>query len=84
MRCCADTQQSVSACVVLLAIVLLHGRKRRLTKHRAQQVVLACGYFDLDGKLMLTRDGSLPCEKITNRFVEKVIVVTTLNLSIRN
>ena len=62
---------SVSACVILLAIVLLRGRKILLTKTRAQQVVLACAYFDENGKLMLTRDGTLPCEKITNRFVEK-------------
>ena len=69
----------MSACVILLAIVLLRGRKLRLTKHRAQQVVLACGYFDPGGKLMLTRDGALPCEKITNRFVEKVIIAAVQN-----
>ena len=83
--------QSVSACVILLSIVLLRGRKIRLTRTRAQQVVLACAYFDQNGRIMLTRDGTLPCEKITNRFVEKVrtchtmkkLLLTQFRLSVR-
>ena len=45
--------------------------KTRMAKARAQQVVLACAYFDETGRIMVTQEGNFPCEKITNRYIEK-------------
>lgn len=39
-------------------------RKRQLAE-RAQQVVLACARFDGEGRIMVSQDGHLPCQKIT-------------------
>ncbi|RMZ84772.1 hypothetical protein DV737_g932, partial [Chaetothyriales sp. CBS 132003] len=61
---------SLATCFLLLIVVLVRGRKNRLLHNRAQQLVLACAYFDESGRVMVTPDGALPCQKITNRFVE--------------
>lgn len=45
--------------------------KVRMAKTRAQQVVLACAYFDETGRVMVTQEGGFPCQKITDRYIEK-------------
>lgn len=43
---------------------------------RAQQVLLACARFDSDGRLMVTHEGLLPCQKITiqeNQRVSRIL-----------
>ena len=62
---------SLAACLVLLIVVVIRGKKIRITRTRAAQLVLACAYFDDTGRVMLTPEGALPCQKITNRFIEK-------------
>ncbi|RMD39869.1 hypothetical protein DV735_g5253, partial [Chaetothyriales sp. CBS 134920] len=62
---------SLATCFLLLTVVIVRGRKNRLLHNRAQQLVLACAYFDESGRVMVTPEGALPCQKITNRFVEK-------------
>ena len=62
---------SLAACLLLLVVVVIREKKVRVTRTRAQQLVLACAYFDDNGRVMLTPEGALPCQKITNRFVEK-------------
>ncbi|RMZ89290.1 hypothetical protein DV736_g3472, partial [Chaetothyriales sp. CBS 134916] len=62
---------SLATCFLLLIVVIIRGRKNRLLHNRAQQLVLACAYFDESGRVMVTPEGALPCQKITNRFVEK-------------
>jgi hypothetical protein len=64
--------QSIGACVILLVAAIIRGRKIRTTRIRAQRLTLACAYFDEHGQLMVTQDGLLPSEKITNHYVEKV------------
>jgi hypothetical protein len=51
---------------------LLAQRRRAQFAGRAQQVVLAAAIFDKDGKLMVTPEGLLPSQKITNSFNERV------------
>lgn len=34
-------------------------------------MVLACAYFDETGRIMVTQEGGFPCQKITNRYIEK-------------
>ncbi|EHY52767.1 hypothetical protein ABEF92_002521 [Exophiala dermatitidis] len=62
---------SMAACIVLLAAAFIRGRRMRVARIKAQRLVLACAYFDEDGKLMVTEEGILPSEKITNHYLEK-------------
>lgn len=64
--------QSMGACVVLLVVIGIRGRRRRNARIRSQRLVLACSYFDDEGNLMITQDGLLPSTKITNHYVERV------------
>lgn len=57
--------------MVLLIIALYRGVRVRIDRSRAQQVVLACAYFDETGRIMLTQEGAFPCQKITDRYIEK-------------
>ncbi|KAJ9643764.1 hypothetical protein H2204_001909 [Knufia peltigerae] len=62
---------SMGACVVLLVVIGIRGRRRRNARIRSQRLVLACSYFDDEGNLMITQDGLLPSTKITNHYVER-------------
>jgi hypothetical protein len=57
---------------VLLIITIARGRSIRDTKIKAQKLVLACAYFDEDGRLMVTQEGAIPSEEIANRYVDMV------------
>ncbi|KAI9815094.1 MAG: hypothetical protein M1827_002937 [Pycnora praestabilis] len=61
---------SVVACLVLLSLAILAQRRRMESANRAQQIVLACCTFDTDGRLLVTSDGLLPSQKITNAYIE--------------
>ena len=67
-----NTQQAIGACFALITLAMIGQRQRRRSADRAQQVVLACATFDMEGKLMVTSDGLLPCRKITNTYLERV------------
>ena len=56
----------------LMALPLIGQHSRKLSADRAQQVVLACATFDMDGKLMVTPEGLLPCREITDSYAERV------------
>ncbi|KAI9761140.1 MAG: hypothetical protein M4579_001187 [Chaenotheca gracillima] len=62
---------SMSSCVVLLGLAVIAQRRRNRTANRAQQVVLASVTFDSEGRLMVTPEGLLPNQKITNAYVER-------------
>ncbi|KIW64043.1 hypothetical protein PV04_09003 [Phialophora macrospora] len=62
---------SMSSCVILLIVAFIRGRNKHTAKIKAQRLVLACAYFDDQGNLMVTQEGALPSEKITNHYVEK-------------
>jgi hypothetical protein len=50
--------------------VLTQRRKRQL-EDRAQHVVLASATFDHDGKILVTPEGLLPCQKITKQYNQR-------------
>ncbi|OAL28595.1 hypothetical protein AYO22_02789 [Fonsecaea multimorphosa] len=62
---------SMASCVILLVVALIRGRNKRTARIKAQRLVLACAYFDDEGKVMVTQEGTLPSEKITNHYIEK-------------
>ena len=62
----------MGSCVILLIVAFIRGRAKRTARSKAQRLVLACAYFDDEGRLMVTQEGALPSEKITNHYVEKV------------
>lgn len=57
---------------MLLVVAIIRGHNRRSARIKAQRLVLACAYFDECGNLMVTQEGVLLSEKITNHYVEKV------------
>ena len=62
-----------------MSLALLGQRSRRISANRAQQVVLACATFDADGRLMVTPEGLLPCQKITDSYIESFNEVFTVD-----
>ncbi|KAF2461590.1 hypothetical protein BDY21DRAFT_274810, partial [Lineolata rhizophorae] len=62
---------SILACIVCLGIAILHQRRQRKLLDRAQHVVLACATFDEDGRIMVTHEGSLPCQKVTRQYNQR-------------
>ncbi|RVX74173.1 hypothetical protein B0A52_02005 [Exophiala mesophila] len=62
---------SIASCLVLLVIAFIRGRNLMAAKHKAQRLVLACAYFDAEGRIMVTQEGVLPSQKITNHYVER-------------
>ncbi|OAP57417.1 hypothetical protein AYL99_08155 [Fonsecaea erecta] len=62
---------SMGSCVILLVVALIRGRNKRTARIKAQRLVLACAYFDDEGRVMVTQEGTLPSEKITNHYIEK-------------
>lgn len=55
-------------------VAIIRGHNRRSARIKAQRLVLACAYFDDSGHLMVTQEGVLLSEKITNHYVEKVVL----------
>jgi hypothetical protein len=57
---------------VLLGITFLANLRQQQSRKRAHQLVLAGAYFDEAGRVMVTPQGLLPAQRITNSYVEKV------------
>ena len=62
---------SLASCAMLLILALIAQRRRAASANRTRQVVLACATFDHDGRLMVTPEGLLPSQKITNSYIER-------------
>ena len=64
---------------MLLGLTMLEGYKKKISRSHAKHLVLACAYFDGQGRIMVTPDGLLPCEKITDHYIEKTFGEDELN-----
>lgn len=62
---------SLIACVVCLTFALLNQRRKKQLADRAQHVVLASATFDSDGKILVTNEGLMPCQKVTRQFNQR-------------
>ena len=58
---------------------MLGGYKKKISRTQAKQLVLCVAYFDEHGRIMVTPEGSLPCEKITDHYIEKTFGEDELN-----
>jgi NO-binding membrane sensor protein with MHYT domain len=63
---------SVGAILVIAVSVFYTARVMSRYASKAQQVVLAAAIFDKDGRVLVSPEGLLPSEKITDSFLEKV------------
>lgn len=58
----------IAAALVCLTIILYTGIRNQQLKDKAQQVNLACAYFDEEGNILVTNEGVLPNQKVAKRF----------------
>ncbi|KUI59944.1 Signaling protein YkoW [Cytospora mali] len=62
---------SVGACLVMAGFATYTARTMKRYANKAQQIVLAAAVFDKHGRVLVSPDGLLPSEKITDSFLEK-------------
>ncbi|KAJ4294391.1 hypothetical protein N0V90_008081 [Kalmusia sp. IMI 367209] len=61
----------LAACAVCFAMGFIKQRQERKHRDRAKQVVLAVATFDIEGRLLVTPGGLLPCQTITRQFHQR-------------
>ncbi|KAI9712608.1 MAG: hypothetical protein M1812_006788 [Candelaria pacifica] len=59
------------ACIGLMGFAIKGHQDHQELKDRAQEVVLAAVTFDTEGRLLVTPEGTLPCQKITDSYIER-------------
>jgi NO-binding membrane sensor protein with MHYT domain len=69
-----DGFKSASSCALLLTLAVIARRRSTRFAKGAHQLVLACTFFDPDGRVMVTPDGRLPNQKIIDHYIERVSV----------
>ncbi|KAK8039933.1 FAD dependent oxidoreductase-domain-containing protein [Apiospora rasikravindrae] len=62
---------SVGASLTLAATAIWTAHVMRKTATKAQQIVLAAAIFDRTGRILVTPDGLLPSEKVTDTYIER-------------
>lgn len=61
----------MGACFIMAGFAMYTARIMQRYANKAQQVVLAAAVFDKHGRVLVSTDGLLPSEKITDAFLEK-------------
>lgn len=62
----------------MTGMAIYSGWVRRDYASKSQQVVLAAGVFDDKGRIMVSQDGYLPSEVVTDTYLPKVSLVAHL------
>ncbi|KAH7025297.1 uncharacterized protein B0I36DRAFT_332996 [Microdochium trichocladiopsis] len=62
---------SIGACFIMAGIAIYSARIRKGYASKAQRIVLASAVFDKRGRILVTPDGVLPSEEITDSFLQK-------------
>ncbi|KAG5913530.1 hypothetical protein E4U42_001079, partial [Claviceps africana] len=62
---------AIAAGVVMTCLAIYASWRRRDYASKSQQVVLAAGVFDEKGRIMVTQDGYLPSEVVTDTYLPK-------------
>ncbi|KAF2153040.1 hypothetical protein K461DRAFT_320760 [Myriangium duriaei CBS 260.36] len=58
----------LAAALFCLVIIFYTGIRNQQLKDKAQQVSIACAYFDQEGNILVTNEGVLPNQKVAKRF----------------
>ncbi|KAI1076497.1 FAD dependent oxidoreductase-domain-containing protein [Whalleya microplaca] len=62
---------SISAAFIIAGTIIYTAWAMRGYANKAQQIVLAAAIFDKSGRILVSTDGLLPSEKITDTYVER-------------
>ncbi|KAI1095142.1 hypothetical protein F5B19DRAFT_504583 [Rostrohypoxylon terebratum] len=62
---------SAAAAIFIIGTIVYEAWLTRGTSNKAQQIVLGVAVFDKSGRILVSPDGLLPNEKITDTYVEK-------------
>ncbi|CZR66694.1 related to MHYT domain signalling protein [Phialocephala subalpina] len=62
---------SIAACFILIVLATLAQRRMARSADGAQHIILASATFDQNGRLMVTPEGLLPSQKVTNSHDER-------------
>ncbi|KAI2122201.1 hypothetical protein LOZ42_000665 [Ophidiomyces ophidiicola] len=65
------TTLSCAACAFLITLAVITNRQHQRLAHRVRQLVLAPAFFDPSGGLMVSPEGLLPTQKITDKYVPR-------------
>ncbi|KAK2740136.1 hypothetical protein FQN57_006251 [Myotisia sp. PD_48] len=65
------TTLSCASCLFLIGLAILTNRQHRRSANRVKQLVLATAFFDPQGRVMVSPEGLLPSQKITNQYIER-------------
>lgn len=68
----------------MTGLAVYAGWVRRDYASKSQQVVLAAGVFDEKGRIMVSQDGYLPSEVVTDTYLPKVSLSSVLLVPIHN
>ncbi|WPH02043.1 Hypothetical protein R9X50_00489800 [Acrodontium crateriforme] len=69
-----NTQVSVAgalcaaAAITVLGVLFLTRHRRMVLKRTSQKVMLACAMFDTEGRILVTTEGVLPAQEITDKY----------------
>ncbi|KAK4185155.1 hypothetical protein QBC35DRAFT_390119 [Podospora australis] len=62
---------SVAACVIMAGTAVYSAKVRQAYASKASRITLAAAVFDSQGRILVTTDGLLPSEEITDKFLQK-------------
>ena len=68
----SNYKQSIAAGVAMTGMAIYSSWVKRDYASKSQQVVLAAGIFDEKGRIMVSQDGFLPTEVVTDTYLPKV------------
>lgn len=60
-----------TAALMVLAVLVLARARTRLLKSRSQKIMLACAMFAPDNKVLVTTEGVLPSQEITDKYLHR-------------
>ncbi|EEP80878.1 predicted protein [Uncinocarpus reesii 1704] len=65
------TTLSCASCAFLIVLAVLTKRRHKKSANRVRQLVLASAFFDSSGRVMVSPEGLLPSQKITNQYIDR-------------
>lgn len=57
-----------AAAITVLGVLFFTRHRRKVLKRTSQKVMLACAMFDTEGRILVTTEGVLPAQEITDKY----------------